>query len=146
MLFFFFLVTPSKIYGASPMIRWVKESCMQETQETQVWSLGWEDPLKEGDPLEEETATLSRIFAWKIPCIEKPSRLRVAKSQIWLNTYAFHGVPSGFPFKAAKEKGMKKDNVVGCHHWLNRHEFEQTVGDGKGQGKPVCCSPLGCKE
>ena len=31
----------------------------QETQETQVWSLGWEDPL------EEETATCSNILSWE---------------------------------------------------------------------------------
>ena len=29
---------------------------------------------------------------------------------------------------------------------LNGHEFEQTLGDGKGQGSLVCCSPLGHKE
>ena len=36
--------------------------------------------------------------------------------------------------------------MVGWHHRLNGHEFEQTLGDGKGQGSLVCCSPLGCKE
>ena len=31
--------------------------------------------------------------------------------------------------------------------WLddNRHEFEQALGDGEGQGSLVCCSPWGCK-
>ena len=29
---------------------------------------------------------------------------------------------------------------------LNRHEFEQTPGDGEGQGSLACCSPWGCKE
>ena len=32
------------------------------------------------------------------------------------------------------------------HHWLNGHEFEQTPGDGEGQGSLVFCSPWGCKE
>ena len=31
--------------------------------------------------------------------------------------------------------------MVGWHHWLNRHEFEQTQGDGEGQGSLACCSP-----
>ena len=34
---------------------------------------------------------------------------------------------------------MTEDEVVGCHHQLNGHEFEQTLGDGEGQrrtGKP----------
>ena len=40
---------------------------------------------------------------------------------------------------------MTKDEMVGWHHWLNGHEFEQAPGDGEGQGSLVCCSPLGCK-
>ena len=31
--------------------------------------------------------------------------------------------------------------MVGWHHRLNGHEFEQTVGDGEGQGGLACCSP-----
>ena len=29
---------------------------------------------------------------------------------------------------------MTEDEMVGCHHWLNGHEFEQTPGDSEGQG------------
>ena len=36
--------------------------------------------------------------------------------------------------------------MVGWHHQLNGHEFEQTLGDSEGQGSLVCCSPWGCKE
>ena len=36
--------------------------------------------------------------------------------------------------------------MVGWHHRLNRHEFEQTLGDSEGQGSLVCCSPWGLKE
>ena len=32
------------------------------------------------------------------------------------------------------------------HHWLNEHEFEQTLGDGEGQGSLARCSPWGHKE
>ena len=42
-----------------------------------------------------------------------------------------------------EEKGMKEDEMVGRHHWFNRHEFEQTLGDGEGQGSLVCYSPGG---
>ena len=45
-----------------------------------------------------------------------------------------------------KEKGMTEDEMVGWHHWLNGHEFEQAPGDGEGQGSLVCCSSWGCKE
>jgi len=36
--------------------------------------------------------------------------------------------------------------MVGCHHRLNGREFEQTLGEGEGQGSLVCCSPWGHKE
>ena len=36
--------------------------------------------------------------------------------------------------------------MVAWHHQLNGHEFEQTLGDGEGQGSLVCCSPWGRKE
>ena len=42
-----------------------------------------------------------------------------------------------------EEKGTTEDEMVGWHHRLNGHEFEQTVGDGKGQGSLMCCSPWG---
>ena len=36
--------------------------------------------------------------------------------------------------------------MVGKHHQLNGHEFEQTLGDGKGQGKPGVLQSVGHKE
>ena len=45
-----------------------------------------------------------------------------------------------------KEKGMAEDEMVGWHHWLNRHEFEWTPWVGDGQGGLACCSPWGHKE
>ena len=44
-------------------------------QETQVWPLGWEDPLEEG------MATHSSILAWRIPRTEEPGRLQSVGSQ-----------------------------------------------------------------
>ena len=44
-----------------------------------------------------------------------------------------------------EEKGMTEDGMVGWHHRLNRHVFEQALGDGDGQGSLVCCSPWGCR-
>ena len=45
-----------------------------------------------------------------------------------------------------EEKGMTEDEMVGWHHWLNGHEFEQAPGDGEGQGSLVCYGPWGHKE
>ena len=45
-----------------------------------------------------------------------------------------------------QEKGMTEDEMVGWHHWLNGHEFEQALGVGDGQGSLACCGSWGCKE
>ena len=58
------------------MAQWVKNSpTMREIQETQVRSLGREDPL------EKEMATHSSILAEKIPWTEEPGRLHSMRSQ-----------------------------------------------------------------
>ena len=36
--------------------------------------------------------------------------------------------------------------MLGGHHQLNGHEFQQTPGDGEGQGSLACCSQWGCKQ
>ena len=41
---------------------------------------------------------------------------------------------------------MTEDEMVGWHHQLNGHEFEQALCVGDGQGSLACCGPLGQKE
>ena len=48
---------------------------VQETQETQVWSIGWEDLLTE------EMATHSSFLAWKVPWTKEPGGPQPPKSQ-----------------------------------------------------------------
>ena len=43
-------------------------------------------------------------------------------------------------------KEVTEDELVGWRHWLNEHEFEQTLGNNEGQGSLVCCSPWSHKE
>ena len=45
-----------------------------------------------------------------------------------------------------QEKEATEDEMVGWHHQLNGHEFEQTLGNGDGQGSLACCSPWGHKK
>ena len=45
-----------------------------------------------------------------------------------------------------EEKRATEDEMVGWHHWLNEHDFEQALGYGDGQGGLACCSPWHCKE
>ena len=42
-----------------------------------------------------------------------------------------------------EEEWATEDEMVGWHHQLNGHEFEQALGDGEGQGSLVCCSSGG---
>ena len=57
------------IWGVVTVQRVKNLPAMQETQETWVRSLGWEDPL------EQEMATLSSILAWRVPWREEPGGL-----------------------------------------------------------------------
>ena len=63
----------SGIAGVSCIAQWVKDP--PATQETQVQSLGWEDPL------EKEMATYSSILAWEIPWTQEPGGLQSMGSQ-----------------------------------------------------------------
>ena len=45
-----------------------------------------------------------------------------------------------------EEKGTTEDEMVGWHHRLDGHEFEQPPGLGDGQENLACCSPWGHKE
>ena len=45
-----------------------------------------------------------------------------------------------------EEKGTTEDEMVGWHHWLDGHEFEQTPGVGDGHRGLSCCSTWGRKE
>ena len=69
-------------------------------QETQVQSLGWEDPL------EKEMATHSSILTWEIPWLEEPGGATVhgvAKSQTRLSTHAQSPVGNGSGCLAGKK-------------------------------------------
>ena len=45
-----------------------------------------------------------------------------------------------------QEKGTAEDEMVGWHHRLYGHEFEQALGDSEGCRSLACCSPWGHKE
>ena len=45
-----------------------------------------------------------------------------------------------------RKRRRSQNEMVGWHHWLNGHEFEQIAGDSEGQGSLACCSPWGQKK
>ena len=82
------------------------------------------------------------IFVGKTDAEAEAPILWPSDAQSWLtgkDPYA--GKDSGH-----KEKEATEDKMVGWHHQLNGHDFEQTPEDSKGQGSLVCCSPWGGKE
>ena len=45
-----------------------------------------------------------------------------------------------------RRRGVTEDEMIGWHHRLNGHEFEQTLGNSRGQRSLACCGPWVCKE
>ena len=100
-------------------------------RETQVQSLGWEDPL------EEEMATCSGILAWKIPWTEEPGRLQSMGSQKVRHYWATeHTHTHTHTHTKSHYKSIRSKRIL----------FEQVPGVSDGQGSLVCCSPWGHKE
>ena len=54
--------------------------------------------------------------------------------------------PNAGKDRRRQEKGMTEDEMVGWHHQLSEHEFEQAPGVGNGQGSLACSSLWGRKE
>ena len=68
---------------------------------------------------------------------------------LWLpdgKSWIIGKVPNAGNDWGREEKGQTEEEMFGWHHWLNGHEFEQTLGNSEGQGNLVCCSSWGCKE
>ena len=84
----------------------------------------------------------SWLFIGRIDAEAETPTLWPSNAKIWL--IGKH--PDAGKDWRQEEKGMTEDEMVGWHHQLNGHEFEQSLGVGDGQWSLVCCSPWGCKE
>ena len=96
---------------------------MPTMQETQVWSLG------QNDPLEKQMATHSSILDWRISWTEEPGGLQSMGLQ-----------------RVGHDWATNTHTQVLLPHWCNGHELGQALGDGEGQRGFVCCSPWAHKE
>ena len=94
---------------------------------TQVWSLGWEDPLEKG------MATYSSILAWKIPWTEEPDGLyspwgcRVRHDSNWA---CMHGCPGSFHKGGAFEVELKVWAAGPC---IQSPSLARSIEKGQGQ-------------
>ena len=59
---------------------------------------------------------------------------------------SFEKTPVLGKIEGRRRRGQQEDEMVGWHHRLNGLEFEQTPGDGEGQGSLACCSSWGRKK
>ena len=140
----------SQGYGFSSSHVWMWELDHKESWALKNWCF-WtvvlektlESPLdcKEIKPVHPKGNQFWIFIGWtgaeaKIPIIWPPD---VKK---WLTGKA----PDAGKDWRKEEKGTSEDDMVGWHHWLDGHEFEEALGAGDGQGSLACCSPWGCKE
>ena len=64
---------------------------------------------------------------------------------IWCESWLIGKDPDAGKDWGQKETQAAEAKMVGWHHWLSGHEFEQILGNNEGQGGLVCCSPWGHK-
>ena len=85
------------------------------------------------------------FFPYEYPVILPPFAERLLSPLYCLSTFEswlFRKDPDAEK-DWGQEKGTEEDEMVGWHHWLNGHEFEQTLRDSEVQGSLACCSPWG---
>ena len=82
------------------------------------------------------------IFIWRTDIEAEISILWPPDAKSWL----IEKDPDAGKDWMQEKKGTAEDQVVGWHHQLNRHEFEQILGDGEGQGNLACNRPWDHKE
>jgi len=69
-----------------------------------------------------------------------------SQSQTWLRYWLIGKDPDAWIDWRQEEKGITEDEMVGWHHRLYGHEFEQAPGVSVVQGSLACCSPWGHKD
>ena len=103
----------------------------------------WESLGLQGDPTSQsQRISQSWIFIRKTDAEAEIPILLPSDAKNWL----IGKDPDAGKDWRQEEKGTTEDELVGWHHWLNGHEFEQAPGVGDGQGSLACCSPWDCKE
>ena len=137
----------SQSYGFSSSHIWMWELNYKESWAPKNWCF-WtvvlqktlESPLdcKEIQPVNHK-GNQSCIFIGRIDAEAETPVLWPPDVKGWLT--GKH--PDAWKDWRQEEKGPTEDEMVGWHHRLHGHEFEQAPGVGDGQGSLACCSPWG---
>ena len=102
----------------------------------------WEFLGQQGDQPVHSNGKSTLNTHWKDWCWSWSSNTLATWCEEWL----IGKDPDGEEDWGHGEKEKREDEMVGWHHQLNGHEFEQTLGDVEGQGGLICCSSWGHKE
>ena len=142
-------VLSSQSYGFSSSLVWMWELDYKESWALKKWCF-WmvvlektlESPLdfKEIQPVHAK-GNDSWIFIGRTDAEVETSILSPPDAKNWLTR---KGPVAGQDWRQ-EEKKPTEDEMVGWHHRLGGHDFEQISGVGDGQGSLVCCSPWGYK-
>ena len=107
--------------------------------ELSCWEGSWESLGQEGEQPVNPKGNQSWIFTGRTDAKAETPILWPPDIKNWL----IWKVPDAGRDWRREEKGMTEDEMVGWHHWLDGHEFEQALGVGDGKGSCPCCSPWG---
>ena len=102
----------------------------------------WESLEQQGD----QTSQSKRKSVWNIHWKDWCWSWNCNTLAIWLKNRLIGKDPDAGKDRRQEEKETTEDEMVGWHHWLDGHEFEQAPGVGDGQGGLVCYSPWCPKE
>ena len=84
------------------------------------------------------------ILQWLLKVYFKLANL-LSKNNVVVSLILLHEVNTFFSVNIGAFMRMTEDKMVGWYHQLDRHESEQSPGDGDGQGSLACCSPWVCR-
>ena len=102
----------------------------------------WESLGLQGDQTSHLNGNLSWIFIGRTDAEAEASILWPPDAKNWL----IGKDPDAGKDRGQEEKGMTEDEMVGWHHRLYGHEFQQALGVGDGQEGLACCDSWGHKE
>ena len=102
----------------------------------------WESLGLQGDPPVHPKGDQSWIFIGRTDAEANTPILWPPDMKNW---FIWKDPDAGKDWKR-EERGTTENEMVGWHHRLSEHEFEQAPGVGGGQGGLAYCSPRGCKE
>ena len=135
----------SQSYGFSSSCIWmwqiIKKAECQRSDVFELWS--WRILLRV--PWRARRANQSTLKEINSEYSLKGLMLKL-KLQNWSQSQLIRKDPDAGEDWGHEGNGATEDEMVGWHHWLDGHEFEQAPEFGDGQGSLACCSPWGSKE